>query len=210
MLRSLKPQTLKWIAFLAASAPLMWLILDTFGIAGGSLGANPVEALLHRAGWWGLMLLLVTLAVTPVRELTGMAALIQIRRLVGLYAFFYVVLHVLVYTILDQRMALGPILEDIVERPYITVGLAAFVLLIPLAVTSTNASRRRLKARWNQLHKLVYPIGVLGVWHYWWQVKQDITVPLILAAILCALLGYRYANWLKRRRRRAARAQHAS
>lgn len=199
------PRAFKALAFVLASLPLIKLVLDTLGVAGGSLGANPVESLLHRAGWWGLVLLLVTLAVTPARDLTGQTALIRTRRLLGLYAFTYVLLHVVVYTVLDQRLALGPIIEDILQRPYITVGLGAFVLLIPLALTSNDASRRRLKARWGKLHRLVYPITILGVWHYWWQVKQDIAQPLIFAAALAVLLGYR----LVKRHRAKQRQSHA-
>ena len=196
----MSPRALKLVAFVLASVPLVLLVLDAFGIGGRSLGANPVESLLHRAGWWGLVLLLVTLTVTPARDLSGMTSLIRIRRLLGLYAFFYLALHVIVYTVLDQRLALGPIVEDILKRPYITVGLAAFVLLVPLAVTSNDASRRRLKKRWTRLHQLVYPIAILGVWHFWWQVKQDVSEPVIFALILATLLGYRV---FKRRRGRA-------
>lgn len=199
------PRALKALAFALASLPLIKLVFDTLGVAGGSLGANPVESLLHRAGWWGLVLLLVTLAVTPARDLTGQTALVRTRRLLGLYAFTYVLMHVLVYTVLDQRLALGPIVEDILRRPYITVGLGAFLLLIPLALTSNDASRRRLKARWTKLHRLVYPIAILGVWHYWWQVKQDVAQPLIFAAVLAVLLGYR----LLKRHRRTKRQSHA-
>ena len=193
------PRLLKLVAFVLATVPLALLLLDAFGVGGRTLGANPVEALLHRAGWWGLVLLLVTLVVTPARDLSGVTSLIRIRRLLGLYAFFYLALHVLVYTVLDQRLALGPIVEDIIKRPYITLGLAAFVLLVPLAVTSNDASRRRLKKRWTRLHQLIYPIAILGVWHYWWQVKKDVTEPLIFAVVLSALLGYRLH---KRRRTR--------
>lgn len=193
------PRRLKLATLVLASLPLLKMLADAFGVAGGSLGANPVEALLHRAGWWGLVFLLVTLTVTPARNLSGITALIRVRRMLGLFAFFFVFLHVLVYTVLDQRLALGPIIEDIIKRPYITIGLIAFVLLLPLAVTSNDASRRKLKKRWTTLHKLIYPIVILGVWHFWWQVKLDTAEPILFAAVLVLLLGYR----LVRRRRRA-------
>jgi sulfoxide reductase heme-binding subunit YedZ len=164
-----------------------------------TLGANPVEELLHRLGKWGLNFLLITLAVTPLQRLTGWAWLVRFRRMLGLFAFAYVLLHFGVYAGLDQRFALGPILEDIAERPYITIGALALLLLIPLAVTSTNGMMRRLGRRWKTLHRLVYPIAILGVWHFYWQVKLDTLEAVIYAAILAALLGFRL---LDRRRRR--------
>ena len=127
--------------------------------------------------------------------------MVRFRRMLGLFAFFYIAMHFVIYAWLDQRLDLGVILEDIVERPYITIGMLALVLLIPLAVTSTDGMRRRLKRRWNALHRLVYPIAILGVWHFWWQVKQDIAQPLIFATVLAILLGYRL--WRRRRRQRA-------
>jgi sulfoxide reductase heme-binding subunit YedZ len=160
-------------------------------VAGMSLGANPVEQLIHRFGIWGLNFLLITLAVTPLRQLTGKAWLLRFRRMLGLFAFFYVLMHFLTYAGLDQRFNLPLILEDIAERPYITIGFSALVLLIPLAVTSTNGMMRRLGQRWKKLHRLVYVIVVLGVWHFYWQVKLDTVEPLVYALILTALLGYR-------------------
>lgn len=197
------PRTLRLIklaVFVACLLPAAQLALATFGIAGFSLGANPVEALLHGAGAWGLRLLLVTLAVTPVRRLTGLNWLVRLRRMLGLFAFFYIACHFLIYAVLDQGLALDAIVEDIAERPYITIGMAALVMMIPLAVTSTNAMVRRLGRRWQTLHRLVYPIAILGVWHFWWQVKQDIREPLIYALILAALLGFRI--WHSRRHKR--------
>jgi sulfoxide reductase heme-binding subunit YedZ len=176
---------------LVCLVPLGKLALEAFAVAGLSLGANPIEELLHRLGKWGLNFLLITLAVTPLQRLTGWAWLVRFRRMLGLYAFFYVLLHFLAYAGLDQRFALGPILEDIAERPFITIGVAALVLLVPLAVTSTNAMMRRLGRRWKQLHRLIYVIAILGVWHFYWQVKLDTLEPTIYAAILVALLGYR-------------------
>ena len=156
-----------------------------------SLVANPIEELIHRLGIWGLNFLRITLAVTPLRRLTGKGWLLRFRRMFGLFAFFYVLMHFLTYAGLDQRFNLSVIFEDIAERPFITVGFTAFLLLIPLAATSTNAMMKRLGRRWQKLHRLVYVIAVLGVVHFYWQVKLDTLEPLIYAAILAALLGYR-------------------
>jgi sulfoxide reductase heme-binding subunit YedZ len=184
-------RALKVLLFLLCLVPLGKLALEVFAVAGLSLGANPIEELLHRLGKWGLNFLLITLAVTPLQRLTGWTWLVRFRRMLGLYAFFYVLLHFLAYAGLDQRFALGPILEDIAERPFITIGVTALVLLAPLAVTSTNPLMRRLGRRWKQLHRLIYVIAILGVWHFYWQVKLDTLEPTIYAAILAALLGYR-------------------
>lgn len=182
---------LKALLFLLCLVPLVKLALELFGIAGTSLGANPVEELIHRFGIWGLNFLLITLAVTPLRFLTGRNWLIRFRRMLGLFAFFYILMHFLTYAGLDQRFDLTVILEDIAERPFITIGFIAFLLLIPLAVTSTNRMMKRLGRRWQKLHRLVYVIAVLGVWHFYWQVKLDTLEPVIYAAILAVLLGYR-------------------
>lgn len=193
-------RTLKVLVFLLCLGPLGKLALEAFGVAGMSLGANPVEALLHRLGIWGLNFLLLTLAVTPLREITGEAWLLRFRRMLGLYAFFYVFLHFLVYAGLDQRFDLAAIGEDIVERPYITIGVIALILLLPLAVTSTRGMMRRLGRKWKKLHRLVYPIAVLGVWHFYWQVKLDTLEAMLYAAVLACLLGYRV--WRSQERRR--------
>jgi sulfoxide reductase heme-binding subunit YedZ len=182
---------LKALLFLLCLVPAGKLALELFEVAGLSLGANPVEELIHRFGIWGLNFLLITLAVTPLRFLTGRNWLIRFRRMLGLFAFFYILMHFLTYAGLDQRFDLAVILEDIAERPFITIGFIAFLLLIPLAVTSTNRMMKRLGRRWQKLHRLVYVIAVLGVWHFYWQVKLDTLEPVIYAAILAALLGYR-------------------
>jgi sulfoxide reductase heme-binding subunit YedZ len=182
---------LKAVLFLLCLVPLVKLALELFGVAGASLGANPVEELIHRFGIWGLNFLLITLAVTPLRFLTGRNWLIRFRRMLGLFAFFYILMHFLTYAGLDQRFDLAVILEDIAERPFITIGFIAFLLLMPLAVTSTNRMMKRLGRRWQKLHRLVYVIAVLGVWHFYWQVKLDTLEPVIYAAILAVLLGYR-------------------
>jgi len=196
-------RALKVVVFALCLAPLAVLLLETFGIGGLSLGANPVEELIHRLGKWGLKFLLITLAVTPLRKLTGWNWLLRFRRMFGLFAFFYVLLHFLAYAGLDQRFALALILEDIAERPYITVGMTALVLLLPLALTSTKGMMRRLGKRWQKLHRLIYVIGILGVWHFYWQVKLDTLEPLVYAGILTALLAFRLVDWRRRSRRQA-------
>ena len=182
---------LKAVLFLLCLVPLVKLALELFGVAGTSLGANPVEELIHRFGIWGLNFLLITLAVTPLRFLSGRSWLIRFRRMLGLFAFFYILMHFLTYAGLDQRFDLAVILEDIAERPFITIGFIAFLLLMPLAATSTKRMMKRLGRRWQKLHRLVYVIAVLGVWHFYWQVKLDTLEPVIYAAILAVLLGYR-------------------
>jgi methionine sulfoxide reductase heme-binding subunit len=165
-----------------------------------NLGANPIDEVTDQTGIWTLRFLLITLAVTPVRRLTGWNRLIQLRRMLGLFAFFYGSLHFLTYLWLDQFFAIGDILDDVMERPFITVGFASFVLLIPLAVTSTTAMIKRLGGKWWQrLHRLVYAIAIGGVVHYLWLVKADIQQPLIYGVILATLLGYRlWAMYIQR------------
>ena len=177
---------------LVPAARLVWL-----GLSDG-LGANPIEFVIRSLGTWTLTLLLATLAITPLRRLTGLNALIRVRRMLGLFAFFYASLHFLAYVGLDQFFDFRQILADIVKRPYITVGFTSFVLLIPLAVTSTNAMQRRLGGRrWQRLHRLVYVIAAGGVVHYLWLVKKDITAPALYALVLILLLGLRL--WWQRR-----------
>jgi len=159
--------------------------------SGGGLGANPIEFITHSTGTWTLVGLLVTLSVTPLRRLTGRADLIRYRRMLGLFAFFYAILHFMTYLWLDQFFDFASIAKDIAKRPFITVGFAAFVLLIPLAVTSTRAMMRRLGRRWQPLHRLVYLIALLGVIHYVWLVKKDLTQPLMFGAVLVLLLAMR-------------------
>jgi len=186
---------LKALLFVLCLVPLAKLAMEAFGLAGLSLGANPVEELIHRFGIWGLIFLLITLAVTPLRRLTGWNWLIRFRRMFGLFSFFYVLMHFLTYAGLDQRFDLAVIFEDVAERPFITIGFTAFLLLIPLAATSTNGMMKRLGRRWQKLHRLVYLIAILGVWHFYWQVKLDTLEPLIYAVILAGLLGFRF--WRK-------------
>jgi len=192
-------RVMKVLVFGLCLLPLAVLLLETFGVGGLSLGANPIEELIHRLGKWGLKFLLITLAVTPLRKLTGWSWLVRFRRMLGLFAFFYVLLHFLVYAGLDQRFDLAVIFEDIAERPYITIGVAALLLLLPLAATSTKGMMRRLGSRWKKLHRLIYVIGILGVWHFYWQVKLDTLEALIYAGILTALLAFRLFDWRRRR-----------
>jgi sulfoxide reductase heme-binding subunit YedZ len=191
----------KPVVFLACLAPLAVLLLSTFQVLGLSLGANPVEALLHDLGRWGLKFLLLTLAITPVRRLSGWNWLLRFRRMLGLFAFFYVVMHFLCYAILDQGLAIGPIVEDVIKRPYITLGMAALLLLIPLAITSTKSMMRRLGRRWQKLHRLVYLIAILAVWHFYWQVKLDTLDASIYALVLVLLLAPRVYDFHRSRRR---------
>lgn len=185
-------KSLLFVLCLVPAARLVWL-----GLSDG-LGANPIEFVIRSLGTWTLVLLLATLAVTPLRRLTGFNALIRVRRLLGLFAFFYASLHFLAYVGLDQFFDFRQILADIVKRPYITVGFTSFVLLIPLAATSTNAMQRRLGGRrWQRLHRLVYVIAAGGVVHYLWLVKKDITQPVLYALVLILLLGLRL--WWQRR-----------
>lgn len=155
------------------------------------LGANPVEALTHETGQWTLRLLLVTLALTPLRQWTGLAAVIRFRRLFGLYTFFYLCCHFLIWLVADHSLSLDNMLEDIVKRPYITLGFSAFVLMIPLAITSNRAMLLRLGKRWKTLHQLVYPILLLGVLHFIWLTRADYLEPGIYAIIAVVLLLHR-------------------
>ncbi|MGB5486211.1 MAG: protein-methionine-sulfoxide reductase heme-binding subunit MsrQ [Lysobacterales bacterium] len=193
----------KPVVFLLCLSPLAVLLAATFSLAGLSLGANPIEELLHELGRWGLKFLLLTLTVTPVRRWTGWNWLIGFRRMLGLFAFFYIVLHFTVYAVLDQGLDMAAIIEDVLKRPYITLGMAGLLMLIPLAVTSTKGMMRRLGKRWQKLHRLVYVIAVVAVWHFYWQVKLDTLDPVVYALILAGLLGVRvYFARVSRRRTR--------
>jgi sulfoxide reductase heme-binding subunit YedZ len=179
-----------------ALLPLALLLGRAFGIAGGTLGADPAKAILLTCGKTALNLLLITLAVTPLRQWLQQPQLLRLRRLLGLFAFFYAALHFVVYVTLDLQFDFAQLGADIVKRPYITIGLVALLMLLALAATSTQASMRRLGRRWQRLHWLVYPAAMLGVWHYFWQVKADVREPLLYTAILAVLLGWRL--WKRR------------
>ena len=193
----------KPVVFLLCLLPLAVLLAATFSLAGVSLGANPIVALLHEFGRWGLIVLLLTLTITPLRRWTGWNWLIGFRRMLGLFAFLYIVLHFTVYAVLDQNLDMAAIFEDVLKRPYITLGMAGLLMLVPLAVTSTRGMMRRLGKRWQKLHRLVYVIAIVAVWHFYWQVKLDTLDPVVYAVILAGLLGVRvYFAVVSRRRRR--------
>ncbi len=181
----------KPVVFLLGLVPLAILALRAFELADFSLGANPIEELLHQLGRWGLKFLLLTLTITPLRRWTGWNGLIRFRRMLGLFAFFYISLHFTVYAVLDQGLDLSVMIEDVIERPYITLGMTGLLLMIPLAATSTKGMMRRLGKRWQKLHRLVYVIGIVGVWHFYWQVKLDTLDATVYAVILMVLLGAR-------------------
>ena len=190
----------KWLAFVASLLPLARLVAagvaDANGIEAGdwlSLGTNPIETITHSTGTWALAFVCLSLLVTPLRRLTGANWLVRLRRMLGLYAFFYAVLHLITYVWFDQWFDWAAIVKDVVKRPFITVGFAALVLLVPLAATSTDRMIRRLGRNWGRLHNLVYLIAPLGVVHYWWLVKRDLTEPALWAAAVALLLGFRVA-----------------
>jgi sulfoxide reductase heme-binding subunit YedZ len=179
------------------SGVLSELIVNSVGVWPFAQTPDPIAKLLHSQGEWALRFLVIALAVTPLRFILGQPWLLNFRRMLGLYSFTYVLLHFLIWLSLDQGFYWAGIGADIAKRPFITIGFAALLLLIPLAVTSTNKMMRRLGKRWHKLHKLVYVIVPLGVWHYYWLVKKDVTEPLLYAAITAFLLGYRY--WRSRK-----------
>ncbi|MDO9474620.1 MAG: protein-methionine-sulfoxide reductase heme-binding subunit MsrQ [Caulobacter sp.] len=186
------------LVWLACLAPLLWLAWRGFS---NDLGANPIERLIRELGVWGLRLLIVGLAITPLARLLKQPRLIRFRRTIGLFAFAYVLLHLTNYVVTDQWFDWSAIGKDILKRPFITVGMAAFVLLVPLAVTSTNWALRKLgPMRWRRLHRLTYLIVPLGVVHYYMLVKADHRPPLIYGAIVALLLGWRAWEWARKRR----------
>lgn len=203
----MQPNPQQLSALKAALFALCLVPLAQLGWLGWSdaLGANPIELITRHLGKWTLNFLLITLAVTPLRHLTGWHWLIRLRRMLGLYAFFYALLHFLTYLWLDQFFDWASIVRDIAKRPFITTGFTAFLLLIPLAATSNAAMVKRLGGRrWTQLHRSVYAIAIVGIIHYWWLVKKDVTLPLLYAVLLGALLGFRALRLAKERRRQLA------
>ncbi len=177
---------------------LLPLVLLAYRFYSEGFGANPIETINRYTGDWALRILLLTLAFSPIIRIFRWNNVIQYRRMVGLFAFFYVCLHLTSYVVLDQFFDFRAIIDDVFKRPFITVGFSAFILLIPLAVTSTNKMVERLQYRWIQLHRLVYLIAILAVLHFWWMVKIDTREPMIYAIILAVLLGFRLFFYLKR------------
>ena len=196
----------KMLIWVAALSPGAWLVA---GLIFNWLGPNPIESLTHITGMTTLVLLLVTLSITPLRRITGWNGAIRLRRLLGLFSFFYALTHFNIWFVFDQVFNWRWMIEDIIERPYITVGFSAFVTLIPLALTSTKGWMRRLGIRWTKIHRGIYLAATLGVIHYYWLVKSDVRLPLLLAFCLSVLLIYRVPGWLEKRRRTIARS-HAS
>jgi sulfoxide reductase heme-binding subunit YedZ len=201
----------KPVVFLLCLVPAILVLTDLYGIGGGALGANPIEEIQDRFGNWGLRFIMIALSVTPLRQLTGRNWLLRFRRMLGLFAFFYILMHFLTWLLLDQGLlqdrtgVWSRIGEDIFERPFITIGFAAFLILTSMAATSTAGMRRRLARNWQRLHNGVYVAAVLGVWHYWWQVKKDFSEPLVYAAVLAVLLGYRVWHRKTQARHRSKR-----
>jgi sulfoxide reductase heme-binding subunit YedZ len=179
---------IKPLVFILALLPLVYLLN---GVLLNTLGANPIESVIRDLGEWALRFLLLTLTISPLRRLTSMGQLLRLRRMLGLYVFFYASLHLIIYLWLEQSLDWGEIGLDILERPFITIGMLTFILLIPLAATSTTAAMRKLGKNWLRLHQLIYPIAIFAVLHFWWLVKADTQEPLIYALILTILLSER-------------------
>jgi sulfoxide reductase heme-binding subunit YedZ len=199
----------KPIVFLICLVPAALVVTDLFEIT-GTLGANPVEAMLDRFGNWSIRFIMIALAVTPLRKLTGWNWLTRFRRMLGLFTFFYVLMHFLIWLMLDRGLyfsgfaeVIPAVVEDLTKRTFITLGFAALVILTAMAATSTAGMRRRMGRRWQQLHNGAYVVGILGVWHYWWQVKKGPDDAIYYAAILAVLLGLRIYWYLAARRKKS-------
>jgi methionine sulfoxide reductase heme-binding subunit len=194
-------KTITWVraaAFVGALVPAVRLLVGFFT---DDLTANPIEFITRQTGFWALTLLVVTLVVTPLRRLTGWNEIIKLRRMLGLFAFFYATLHLLTWIVLDKFFDVGMMVEDVTMRRFITIGMLTWAVLLPLAITSTRGMIRRLGRRWQTLHKLVYVAAVTAVIHYWWLVKADLFWPEFFAVALAMLLGFRLW-WTSRTRRR--------
>lgn len=195
---------MKWIKPFVFAACLVPLGLLVVGALQQDLGANPIERITHQTGTWTLILLMATLAITPLRRITGIHQLIAFRRMIGLFAFFYGTLHLMTYVWLDKFFDWHAIVKDVYKRPFITAGFTAFVLMVPLAVTSTKGWIRRLGKKWTALHRLIYLSATAGVVHYIWLVKKDIRTPMIFAVILAVLLLWRIGAWYGKRQKSSA------
>jgi sulfoxide reductase heme-binding subunit YedZ len=198
----------KPLVFLLCLVPAILVITDLNGIT-GTLGANPVEAMLDRFGNWAIRFIMIALAVTPLRKLTGWNWLARFRRMLGLFTFFYVLMHFLVWLMLDRGLyfsgldeVLPAVIEDLTERTFITLGFAALLLLTAMAITSTAGMRRRMGRSWQKLHYSAYAVGLLGVWHYWWQVKKGPDDAIYYAAIFAVLMALRIYWYLQKRNNR--------
>jgi sulfoxide reductase heme-binding subunit YedZ len=202
--------TSKWakpVLFMLGLVPFMWLVSR---VVVRDLTANPIEYMTHFTGDWAIRFLLITLVVTPLRMLFKKPVLTRFRRMLGLYAFFYASVHLLIWLLLDQQLDVSAMVEDVIERKYITVGMAAFLAMVPLAITSTGGWVRRLGyRRWQKLHRLVYFSTLGGVIHYYWLVKSDVREPLMYGAILLALLAIRVPTWLRKQPQPAAKRARA-
>ncbi|WP_347989633.1 protein-methionine-sulfoxide reductase heme-binding subunit MsrQ [Methylomonas sp. AM2-LC] len=197
-LKTLNNKALAWIKFAVFIAALIPLLKLGTAAYLDNLGANPIEKITKTTGYWTLTLLLISLSITPLRRFSGWNWLLRLRRMLGLFAFFYASLHFLTYLVLDQFFDWTSIVNDIVKRPYITVGFPAFLLLIPLAITSNNRVIKLLGGkRWLLLHRTVYVCAIGGVVHYWWLVKKDLTNPITFAVLLTVLLSIRLFYWLR-------------
>lgn len=188
---------LKVVFFIACSLPFISVVYDFFK---QNLGANPVEVMTHESGQWGLRFLLLGLAITPLKQFLSLNALQAYRRQIGLWALFYIGTHFCVYFIFDQSLQIEWVIEDIIERPYILLGMLGLILLIPLGITSWSWWQKKLGKRWLQLHRLVYVAAIAGVAHFWWLVKADLLEPIIYALILAVLLLARVVNRYRKRR----------
>jgi sulfoxide reductase heme-binding subunit YedZ len=197
----MRPKVIKPLVFIACLMPIANM---AFGGFRAQLGANPIEAITHETGDWTIRMLLATLAITPLRRITGINELISFRRMIGLFAFFYGTLHFLTYIWLDKFFDWHEIVKDVYKRPFITAGFTGFVLMIPLAITSTKGWIRRLGKKWTMLHRLIYISATAGVVHYIWLVKKDIRKPMIYAVILAVLLLWRIGDWIIKRQKGAA------
>lgn len=194
----MRNKILKPIVFLGALVPLALLALNAFR---GNLGANPIENITHQTGLCTLIFLLVTLAITPIRRLTGVNWVIQYRRMLGLFAFFYGCLHLMTYVWLDQFFDVHSMIKDVYKRPFITAGFTGFVLMVPLALTSTKWAIRKLGKKWQTLHRLIYFSAAAGAIHFIWLVKKDVQEPAIYATILGILMSIRVFYWVRNSRR---------
>jgi methionine sulfoxide reductase heme-binding subunit len=197
----------KILLFTNALVPLALLGFDAWH---GNLGANPVEFFLRTTGVLTLVFLLITLSVTPLRKYFGWNNLVKFRRMLGLYAFFYGFLHLITYSIFDKSLSIPAIIADVWQRPFIAIGMFAFFLLIPLAVTSTNGMIKRIGGKnWTRLHKLTYPIAILGVIHFWMIVKSDVFYPALFGIVLSVLLFYRIYNAIQKPKTQKTKVQEA-